>query len=63
MSSSISKSKFEASRSASASPNPGFGLSLQMKFVTEICSELGSEVIDGVGEHTRCLRDGICPEL
>ena len=63
MSSSISKSKFEASRSASASPSPGFGLSLQTKVVTEICSELGYGVVDGVGEHTKCLKDGICPEL
>ena len=63
MPSSFSKSKFEASRSASASPSPGFGLSLQMKVVTEICSELGYEVVDSVGGHTRCLRDGICPEL
>ena len=31
--------------------------------MTEICSELGYGVIDGVGGHTRCLRDGICPEL
>ena len=63
MSSYISKSKFEVSQSASASPSPGFGLSLQMKVVTEICSELGCGVVDGVGGHTRCLRDGICPEL
>ena len=63
MSSSISKSKFEASRSASASPSLGFGVSLQTKVVMEICSELGYGVVDGVGEHTRCLRDGICPEL
>ena len=63
MPSSISKSKFEASRSASASPSPGFGLSLQMTVVMEICSELGYGVVDGVGGHTRCLRDGICPEL
>ena len=63
MPSSISKSKFEASRSASASPSLGFGLSLQTKVVTEICSELGYGVVDGVGGHTRCLRDGICLEL
>ena len=63
MPSSISKSKFEASRSASASPSLGFGLSLQTKVVTEVCSELGYGVVDGVGGHTRCLRDGICPEL
>ena len=31
--------------------------------MTEICSELGYGVVDGVGGHTRCLRDGICPEL
>ena len=61
--SSISKSKFEASRSASASPSPGFGLSLQTTVVMEICSELGYGVVDGVGGHTRCLRDRICPEL
>ena len=29
----------------------------------EICSESGYGVIDGVGGHTECLRDGICPEL
>ena len=63
MSSSISKSKFEVSRSVSASPSPGFGLSLQTKIVMEICLELGYGVIDGVGEHTKCLKDGICPEL
>ena len=34
-----------------------------MTVVTEICSELGYGVIDGVGGHTRCLRDGIYPEL
>ena len=34
-----------------------------MTVVTEICSELGYGVVDGVGGHTRCLRDGICPEL
>ena len=63
MSSSISKSKFEVSWSASASPSLGFGLSLQTKVVMEICLELGYGVIDSVGEHTKCLRDGICPEL
>ena len=63
MPSSISKSKSEASQSASASPSPGFGLSLQTKVVTEICSELGCGVIDGVGGHMKCLRDGICLEL
>ena len=63
MSSSISKSKFEVSRSASASPSLGFGLSLQTKVVMEICLELGYGVVDGVGGHTKCLRDGICPEL
>ena len=31
--------------------------------MTEICSELGYGVVDGVGGHTRCLRDGICQEL
>ena len=31
--------------------------------MTEICSELGYGVVNGVGGHTRCLRDGICPEL
>ena len=30
--------------------------------VTEICSELGYGVVDGVGGHTECLRDRICPE-
>ena len=59
----ITKSKFKASRSASASLSLGFGLSLQTKVVTEICLELGYEVVNGVGGHTRCLRDGICPEL
>ena len=63
MSSYISKSKFEVSRSASASLSPGFGLSWQMKVVMEICSELGYGVVDSVGGHTECLRDGICPEL
>ena len=63
MSSYISKSKFEVSRSASASPSPGFGLNWQTKVVTEICSELGYGVVDGVGGHMECLRDGICPEL
>ena len=47
----------------SASPSPGFGLSWQLRVVTEICSELGYGVIDGVGGHTECLRDEICPEL
>ena len=51
MPSSISKSKFETSRSASASLSLGFGLSLQTKVVTEICSELGYEVVDGVGTY------------
>ena len=63
MSSYISKSKFEVSWSASSSLSPGFGLSLQTKVVTEICSELGCGVVDGVGGHTKCLRDGISPEL
>ena len=63
MSSSISKSKFEVSWSASASLSLGFGLSLQTKVVMEICSELGYGVVDGVGEHTKCLKDGICLEL
>ena len=47
----------------SASLSPGFGLSWQMRVVTEICSELGYGVVDGVGGHTECLRDGICLEL
>ena len=63
MSSYISKSKFEVSQSASASPSPGFRLSLKMKVVMEICLELGCGVVDSVGGHTKCLRDGICPEL
>ena len=63
MSSYICKSKFEVSQSASASPSLGFGLSWQTKVVTEICSELGYGVVDGVGGHTECLRDRICPEL
>ena len=63
MSSYISKSKFKVSRSASASLSLGFGLSLQTKGVTEICLELGCGVVEGVGGHTKCLRDGICPEL
>ena len=46
----------------SASLSPGFGLSWEMRVVTEICSESGYGVIDSVGEHTECLRDGICPE-
>ena len=33
-----------------------------MRVVTEICSELGYGVIDGVGEHTEYLRDGVRPE-
>ena len=33
-----------------------------MRVVTEICSELGYGVVDGVGGHTECLRDRICPE-
>ena len=63
MSSYISKSKFEVSQSVSASLSPGFGLSWQTKVVTEICSELGYGVVDGVGGHMECLRDGICLEL
>ena len=59
----VEHAKFEASRSVSASPSPGFGLSWQTKVVMEICSELGYGVVDGVGGHTGCLRDGICPEL
>ena len=31
--------------------------------MTEVCSELDYGVVDGVGGHTECLRDGICPEL
>ena len=31
--------------------------------MTEICSELGYGVVDGVGGHTEYLRDRICPEL
>ena len=46
----------------SASPSPGFGLSWQMRVVTEICSESGYGVVDGVGGHMECLRDGICLE-
>ena len=46
----------------SASLSPGFGLSWQMRVVMEICLESGYGVIDGVGGHTECLRDGICPE-
>ena len=59
----ISKSKFEVSRSMSASPSSGFGLSWQMKVVMEICSELDYGVVNGVGGHMECLRDGVCPEL
>ena len=29
----------------------------------EICLELGYGVVDGVGGHTECLRDGICLQL
>ena len=46
----------------SASPSLGFGLSWQLRVVTEICSESGYGVVNGVGGHTECLRDGICPE-
>ena len=46
----------------SASPSPVFGLSWQMRAVMEICLELGYGVVDGVGGHTECLRDGICLE-
>ena len=28
----------------------------------EICSESGYGIVDGVGGHTECLRDGICLE-
>ena len=28
-----------------------------------MCSELDYGVVDGVGGHTECLRDRICPEL
>ena len=59
----ISKSKFEVSWSSSASLSSGFGLSWQTKVVTEMCSESDYGVVDGVGGHTECLRDGICPEL
>ena len=47
----------------SASPSPGFGFSWEMRVVTEICSESGYGVVNGVGGHTECLRDRICPEL
>ena len=47
----------------SASPSLGFGLSWKVRVVTEICPELGYGVINGVGRHTECLRDRICPEL
>ena len=33
-----------------------------MTVVTEICLELGYGVVNGVGGHTECLRDRICPE-
>ena len=46
----------------SASLSPGFGLSWQLRVVTEICSESGYGVVDGVGGHTEYLRDGICLE-
>ena len=59
----ISKSKFEVSQSSSASPSLGFGLSWQMKVVMEMCSELDYGVVNSVGGHMECLRDGICPEL
>ena len=29
----------------------------------EMCSELDYGVVDSVGGHMECLRDGICPEL
>ena len=47
----------------SASPSPGFGLSWQLRVVTEICSELGYGVVDGVGGHMEYLRDRIRLEL
>ena len=28
-----------------------------------MCSELDYGVVDGVGGHMECSRDGICPEL
>ena len=59
----ISKFKFEVSRSTSASLSSGFGLSWQMKVVMEICLELDYGVVDSVGGHMECLRDGICLEL
>ena len=46
----------------SASLSAGFGLSWQLKVVTEICSESVYGVVNGVGGHTECLRDRICPE-
>ena len=46
----------------SASLSPGFVLSWPLRVVTEICSELGYRVVDGVGGHTEYLRDGIRPE-
>ena len=46
----------------SASPSPRFGLNWQLRVVTEICLELGYGVVDGVGGHTECLRDRVCPE-
>ena len=46
----------------SASLSPGFGLSWQLRVVTEICSESGYGVVNGVGGHTECLRGRICLE-
>ena len=43
----------------SASLSPGFGLSWQLRVVTEICSESGYGVVNGVGGHMEYLRDRI----
>ena len=40
----------------------GRGLNWQLRVITEMCSESGYGVIDGVGGRTEYLRDGICPE-
>ena len=40
----------------------GCGLNWQLRVITEMCSELGYGVVDGVGGCMEYLRDGICPE-
>ena len=40
----------------------GRGLNWQLRVITEMCSESGYGVVDGVGGRTEYLRDGIRPE-